>query len=132
MKQLSELQFIDDVVYFEEHTWVKKDGENVVVGISDYAQDQLGEIIFVELPEPGDTFVQNDVFGSVESVKTSSELYMPIGGTVVAINMDLEDAPEMVNSQPYGSGWMLLIKPDNPCEIDDLSSAKDYVQALTD
>ncbi|MBW1660033.1 MAG: glycine cleavage system protein GcvH, partial [Deltaproteobacteria bacterium] len=106
MKELNELILPDDVRFTEEHEWARKEGENVRVGISDYAQDQLGDIVFVELPEVGSSFSKGDEFGTVESVKTVSELYMPIGGEVVAINEELADHPEYVNTDPYGKGWM--------------------------
>ncbi len=96
MKEIEELQFAEDVRYFEEHTWVKQDSDAMLIGISDYAQDQLGEIIFVELPEFDAEFDKGEQFGLVESVKTASELYMPVGGVVVAVNIELEDNPEEV------------------------------------
>lgn len=131
MKESNEYQFSPDVKYFEEHTWAREEGENIVVGISDYAQDQLGEIIYVELPDPGTSLNKNDVFGTVESVKTSSELYMPISGTVITVNESLEDEPETVNTQPYGEGWMITVKPSDPVElIESLLSAEQYSQLV--
>lgn len=132
MKELNELQFTEDVRYFEEHTWVKPDGDELVIGISDYAQDQLGEIIFVELPEPGDTFEKGEQFGVVESVKTASELYMPAGGVVAAVNNELEDNPEMLNQQPFGSGWVIRIKPKDATELEALMDATAYRESLVD
>lgn len=130
MKELNELNFPDDVRYAKSHEWAQTEGNKVKVGISDYAQDQLGDIVFVELPEVGDTFGQGEEFGTVESVKAVSELYMPVAGEVVAINDSLEEAPEKVNNTPYGDGWMLEVKADNPAEMDDLMDNNAYVETL--
>jgi glycine cleavage system H protein len=130
MKEIHELNFPDDLLYFEEHTWVKRDGENVKIGISDYAQDQLGDIVFVELPEPGSIFEKEEVFGTVESVKSISELYMPLAGSVVSVNTVLEDRPELVNQSPYSEGWMIVCKPSNPDESDGLTDAAGYINLL--
>ena len=120
----------DNIRYSNEHLWAKAEGENFKIGISDYAQDQLGDIVFVELPQPGDTFNRNDEFGSVESVKTLSELYMPVGGEIISINSDLEDAPELVNEKPYEDGWMIVVKPVNPAEYDDMMTDEEYIRML--
>ena len=130
MKELNELNFPDDVRYAKSHEWARTDGDKIKIGISDYAQDQLGDIVFVELPEVGDNFGQGEEFGTVESVKAVSELYMPVAGEVVAINDGLEDAPEKVNNTPYGDGWMLEVKADNPAEMDDLMDNNAYVETL--
>ena len=114
-----------------EHIWVRPEGDSALVGISDYAQDQLGEIVFVELPEPGEHLDQNAVFGMVESVKTSSELYMPVSGNVVTINETLEENPELVNSAPFAEGWMVRIEPDDRNDIEILMSAKVYQEMLS-
>ncbi|MGD2099629.1 MAG: glycine cleavage system protein GcvH [Desulfobacterales bacterium] len=130
MKELNELNFPDDVRYAKSHEWARTETDTIKIGITDYAQDQLGDIVFVELPEVGDTFDQGEEFGTVESVKAVSELYMPIAGEVVAINDTLEDAPEKVNNTPYGDGWMLEVKPDNPAEMDGLMDHNAYVETL--
>ncbi len=130
MKELNELNFPDDVRYAKSHEWARLEGDRLKVGISDYAQDQLGDIVFVELPEVGDTFGKGEEFGTVESVKAVSELYLPVAGEVVAINDTLEDAPEKVNNAPYGDGWMLEVKTDNPSEIDDLMDPNAYIETL--
>jgi len=130
MKELNELILPDDVRFTEEHEWARQEGENVRVGISDYAQDQLGDIVFVELPEVGDTFGKGDEFGTVESVKTVSELYMPVGGEIVAINEDLGDHPEYVNTDPYGKGWMIEVKPSDISEMDTLLDKDAYLKHL--
>ena len=130
MKELSELNFPDDVRYAESHEWARSEGESIKVGISDYAQDQLGDIVFVELPEVGDTLGKGEEFSTVESVKAVSELYMPVAGEIVAINDTLEDAPEKVNNTPYGDGWMIEIKAENPSELDDLMDNNAYLGTL--
>lgn len=99
-----------ELLYAKSHEWVKVDGDTATVGITDFAQQQLGDITFVELPDVGDTFDQGDEFGSVESVKAASELYSPIRGEIVAVNDALEDAPEKVNEDPLGEGWLLKFK----------------------
>ncbi len=130
MKELSELNLPDDVRYAESHEWARSEGDTVKVGISDYAQDQLGDIVFVELPEVGDSLDKGEEFGTVESVKAVSELYMPVGGEIVAVNSGLEDNPEWVNNTPYADGWMIEIKPDNPSTIDDLLNNDAYLEKL--
>lgn len=129
MKEISELKFPDDVKYNESHEWVKP-GDTVRIGITDYAQDQLGDIVFVELPPEGETFDKGDEFGTVESVKAVSELYMPVGGEIVATNGALEDAPEKVNGEPYDGGWMIEVKPSDPAEMDALMDKNAYVESL--
>jgi glycine cleavage system H protein len=130
MKELNELNFPDDVRYAESHEWARSEGDKIKVGITDYAQDQLGDIVFVELPEVGDSLEKGEEFGTVESVKAVSELYMPVAGEVVAINETLEDAPEKVNNSPYNDGWMLEIKAENSSELDDLMDNDAYLGTL--
>ena len=130
MKAISELNLPEDVRYTDDHEWAKKNGAVVRMGISDYAQDQLGDIVFVELPEVGRRFDKAEEFGTVESVKAVSELYMPIGGEVTAINDALADAPELVNSDPYDGGWMMEIKASDPAELEALKSKADYLDIL--
>ena len=130
MKELSELNFPDDVRYAESHEWARSEGDRIKAGISDYAQDQLGDIVFVELPEKGETFGKGQAFGTVESVKAVSELYMPVGGEVMAVNAALEESPEKVNNAPYSDGWMIEIKPQNPSELDALLTTAAYLETL--
>ncbi|WP_019156204.1 glycine cleavage system protein GcvH [Robertmurraya massiliosenegalensis] len=118
--------------YSKEHEWVKLEGETARIGISDFAQSELGDIVFVELPEVGDEVVANEPFGSVESVKTVSELYAPISGKVVAINEDLNDSPEFVNESPYEKAWMIVIEPANASDVDNLMSADEYAQLINE
>jgi glycine cleavage system H protein len=130
MKAISELNLPEDVRYTDDHEWAKKNGDVVRMGISDYAQDQLGDIVFVELPEVGSTFDKGEEFGTVESVKAVSELYMPMGGEVTAINEALVDEPERVNNDPYSGGWMMEIKANDSAELDALKSKADYLEML--
>lgn len=111
MKELRELTFPDDLAYAPSHEWARAEGDLVRVGITDFAQDQLGDVVFVELPAAGARFEAGQEFGTVESVKAVSSLYLPLAGEVVQVNGALEDAPQMVNEEPYGAGWLVLVKP---------------------
>ena len=130
MKDVSELKFPEDLHYVESHEWVRAEGGRVRIGITDYAQDQLGDIVFVELPAVGKTFTKGAPFGSVESVKAVSELYMPIDGKVAEINSGLENSPEVVNSNPYDQGWMIVVEPSNPDEVKSLLTRDAYLDKL--
>jgi glycine cleavage system H protein len=130
MKPISELNLPEDLRYTDDHEWAKQNGDVVRIGISDYAQDQLGDIVFVELPEVGSTFAKGDEFGTVESVKAVSEIYMPLGGEVTAVNPALADQPELVNSDPYDGGWMIEVKADDPAELEAMKSKADYLEML--
>jgi glycine cleavage system H protein len=132
MKEISELNLPEDVRYADDHEWARLDGEKVRIGIDDYAQDQLGDIVFVELPNVGDTFAKGDEFGTVESVKAVAELFIPVGGEVLAVNTELEEAPELVNTAPYEAGWMIEIKPSDPAEMDSLMDKPAYLKLLQD
>lgn len=116
----------EDLLYSEEHEWIKKEGDKVRIGITDFAQSELGDIVFVELPEEDDDITAGESFGSVESVKTVSELYSPISGTVVEVNEDLDDTPEAVNESPYEGAWMVLVTPSDESELDKLMTAEQY------
>ena len=130
MKAIEELHFPDDVRYAEDHEWIAQKGGILRIGISDFAQDQLGDIVYVELPSVGDTFEKGAEFGTVESVKAVSELYIPVGGEIVAINTELEDAPEAVNNTPYTEGWMVEVKPSDPAELEALMDQTAYLDML--
>ena len=130
MKEIDALALPDTVRYTKDHEWAAEDGDLFKIGISDYAQDQLGDIVFVELPQVGDTFEKGAEFGTVESVKAVSELYMPLGGEVLAVNEKLEESPELVNNEPYTGGWMIKIKPANTDEMEQLMSKKAYLDML--
>lgn len=121
-----------DLLYTEEHEWARVEGDTVVVGITNYAQDELGDVVYVELPLVGDTVRQSDPFGVIESVKAASDLYAPASGEVVEINSQLEDAPELVNTDPYGDGWMIKIAPsDWDAEKENLMSAAEYEDTIS-
>ena len=121
---------LKDLRYSKEHEWVKVEGDKMRIGISDFAQSELGDIVFVELPEVGATISVDEPFGSVESVKTVSELYAPISGTIVEANEALNDNPEYVNESAHEKAWMIVIEPSNPSEIDDLMTAEQYEEML--
>jgi glycine cleavage system H protein len=116
----------EDLSYTKDHEWVRVKGEEATVGITDHAQNQLGDVVYVELPKVGDKFEASEPFGSVESVKAVSEIYMPLSGSVLAINETLNDSPELVNEDPYGDGWMITIKIENASQVDGLLSAIEY------
>ncbi|MFS0636982.1 glycine cleavage system protein GcvH [Mesobacillus foraminis] len=118
--------------YSEEHEWVKTEGEKIRVGITHFAQSELGDIVFVELPEIGDTVTADEPFGSVESVKTVSELYAPVSGKVVEVNEELNDNPEFVNESPYEKAWMIVIEPSDAGEMDSLMTADQYEEMINE
>lgn len=119
-----------DLLYSEEHEWVKKEGDKVRIGITDFAQSELGDIVFVELPEVGDEIEADEPFGSVESVKTVSELYAPISGKVVEVNEELEDSPEFVNESPYEKAWMVKVEVSDLDQLNELLSAEQYSEMI--
>ena len=118
----------ENLLYTQEHEWVRVNGNNAIVGITQFAQDQLGDIVFVELPEVGTLIEQETPFGVVESVKTVSDLYAPVSGTVKAVNQDLESNPEQVNNEPYGSGWIIEIEISDKNELEKLMSPEKYIE----
>ncbi|MDZ5783572.1 glycine cleavage system protein GcvH [Marinococcus luteus] len=122
----------DELLYSEEHEWVKKEDGRLRVGVTDFAQSELGDIVFVELPEVGDELEAGEPFGSVESVKTVSELYAPVTGKVVEVNENLDDSPEFVNESPYEKAWMIVVEPSNESELDDLMSPAQYSDMVSD
>ncbi len=130
MKEINDLNLPDNLKYTDDHEWTNTSGDVVTIGINDYAQDQLGEIVFVELPEEGDTFSKGDEFGSVESVKAVSEIYIPISGEIVEVNENLEDAPELVNESCYEGGWLIKVKPEDASELDSLMDKAAYLDML--
>lgn len=121
-----------DLRYSKEHEWVKVDGNTARIGITHFAQSELGDIVFVELPEVGDDIEANESFGSVESVKTVSELYAPISGKVVEVNENLEDSPEFVNESPYENAWMIVIELSDESEVEKLMSAEEYENMISE
>ena len=112
--------------YTKDHEWVKVDGDVAVVGITDYAQDQLGDIVFVDIQTQGETLDKEEVFGAIEAVKTVADAFMPVSGEIIEVNAALEGAPQTVNTDPYGEGWMIKIKLTNPAELDELMDADAY------
>ena len=120
------MKFPDDLKYTREHEWVRIKGKKAVVGITDYAQKELGDVVYVELPEVGDEVVHDEQFGVIESVKTVSDLFSPLTGEVVKVNEELEDRPELVNEDPYIDGWMIQIELSEPNEVGKLLSSEDY------
>ena len=115
-----------DLKYTKDHEWVRVEGEEAVIGITDFAQSELGDIVFVEIETEGEELEQEEVFGTVEAVKTVSDLFMPISGEVIAFNEELEDSPEKVNEDPYEEGWMIRVKIADAAQLDALLSAEDY------
>lgn len=116
----------DDLLYTKDDEWILVDGDEGVVGLTDYAQDALSDIVYVELPDEGDSFEMGETFGVVESVKAAADLYMPVAGEVTAVNEELPDVPEVLNSDPYGEGWMVKIKIADPNELEDLMDPSSY------
>ena len=115
-----------DLKFTKDHEWIRIEGDEAVIGITDFAQGELGDIVFVEIETEGEELDQEEVFGTVEAVKTVSDLFMPICGEVIAFNEELEGAPEKVNEDPYGDGWMIRVKIDEPSQLDELLSAEQY------
>ncbi len=119
-----------NLLFTKDHEWIKIEGSEALIGITDYAQTELGEIVYVELPAVGDSIVIENTFGSVEAVKAVSDLFMPVSGEVLDTNPLLEDKPELINEDPYGEGWMIRIKLNNPAEVDGLLSPEAYTQLI--
>jgi glycine cleavage system H protein len=116
----------DTLRYSATHEWVRVDGDRATIGITDFAQDQLGDIVYLELPEAGRKLQHEDVFGVVESVKAVSDLYSPVTGEILEVNEPILDTPEIINTDPYGAGWMLVVRLEKPAELDALMSAAEY------
>ena len=121
-----------NVKYTSEHEWLRLDGETGYVGITDYAQNQLGDIVFVDITTEGETLAKGEVFGTIEVVKTVSDLFLPIGGEILEVNPLLEENPELVNKDPYGEGWLIKIRPTNPEEMNELLDAEAYKQLINE
>jgi glycine cleavage system H protein len=130
MKEIQELELPENLRYTEDHEWALPEGGRIKIGISDYAQDQLGDIVFVELPRKGDRFEKGGEFGTVESVKAVVELFIPIGGEILTVNSTLDGSPDLVNKDPYGDGWMIEIKPSASDELEALMTRDAYVEYL--
>ena len=120
----------ENLKYTKDHEWVRVDGDTAIVGVTDYAQEQLGDIVFIEIEVEGESLDKEEVFGTIEAVKTVSDMFMPVSGEVIELNPALEDSPELVNTDPYGEGWMIKIKMSNADEVNELMNAEDYKGSL--
>lgn len=120
----------EELKYSKDHEWIRIDGETAVVGLTDYAQDQLGEIVFVELPQEGEEFAKGDAFGVVESVKAVNDVFLPVSGVIIEVNDPLTDSPETLNEDPYGEGWMIKTSILDNAELDGLLSAQEYEEHI--
>ncbi|GAA4143986.1 glycine cleavage system protein GcvH [Sphingobacterium kyonggiense] len=120
------MNFPSELKYTKDHEWIRVEGDEAVIGITDFAQRELGDIVFVDINTVGDEVAANEVFGTIEAVKTVSDLFMPVNGTVLAVNDAIDASPELVNSDPYGEGWIIRVKLSNPAEVDSLLSADGY------
>ncbi|RHU28136.1 MULTISPECIES: glycine cleavage system protein GcvH [Parabacteroides] len=124
------MNFPADLKYTKDHEWIRVDGAVAYVGITDYAQSELGEIVYVDITTEGETIAKEEVFGTIEAVKTVSDLFMPVSGEVIQGNSELDDKPELVNEDVYGNGWLIKISISDPSELDDLLSAAEYEQLI--
>ncbi len=124
------MQFPENLKYSKDHEWIRVEGDEAYVGITAFAQGELGDIVFIDVDTEGETLAQDDVFGSIEAVKTVSDLFLPVAGEVLEINEALEDAPEKVNEDPYGEGWIVKIKMSDPSELESLMDAAAYQEHL--
>ncbi len=120
----------EDLLYTKDHEWLRIDGEYGIIGITDFAQGELGDIVFVEIETLGETLKKEEVFGTIEAVKTVSDLFMPVGGEIAEVNPDIEASPELINNDPYGKGWMVKIKISDKAECDNLLTAEKYKALL--
>ena len=126
------MEFPANIKYTNEHEWIRLEGEKAYVGITDYAQDQLGDIVFVDITTEGENLAQGEVFGTIEVVKTVSDLFLPVGGEILEVNPELEERPELVNEDPYGKGWLVRIRPNDVSEMDGLLDAEAYKQIINE
>ena len=124
------MNFPEDLKYTKDHEWIRVEGDVAYVGITDYAQSELGEIVYVDITTEGETVAKEEVFGTIEAVKTVSDLFMPASGEVLEVNAELEDAPELVNQEPYGKGWLIKVSVAYAAELDSLLSAEEYQQLI--
>lgn len=120
-----------DLKYTSDHEWIRVEGDSITIGITDYAQGELGDVVFVELPNAGDQFTKGDVAATIEAVKTVADVFMPVSGTVEASNESLDDDSDLINQDAYGAGWILKVKVSDPSELDDLLSAADYQASIS-
>ena len=126
------MEFPTNIKYTNEHEWIRLEGDTAYVGITDYAQQQLGDIVFIDVTTEGETLDKGEVFGAIEVVKTVSDLFLPIGGEILEVNPQLEEHPELVNQDPYGEGWIIKLKPTDASELDDLLDAAGYKEIINE
>lgn len=126
------MEFPTNIKYTNEHEWIRWEGDTAYVGITDYAQQQLGDIVFIDVTTEGETLDKGEVFGIIEVVKTVSDLFLPIGGEILEVNPQLEEHPELVNQDPYGEGWIIKLKPTDASELDDLLDAAGYKEIINE
>ena len=124
------MKILENLKYTKDHEWIKVEGEQVYIGITDFAQHELGDIVFVDVTSEGSTLDREEVFGSIEAVKAVSDMYMPVSGEVLEFNEKLETEPVLINSDPYGDGWIIKVRLTNPAELDDLLDAEQYKEVL--
>jgi len=129
-KTVAELNLPAELRYTDEHIWVRADGDALVLGVSDYAQDQLGEVVYVDLPSEGDTFAAGDEFGEVESIKSVNKLFMPVAGEITAVNPELDGTPTLLNASCYDRGWLVKVRPEDAASVEKLLSADAYKAVL--
>jgi glycine cleavage system H protein len=129
-EDIDNLKFPDDIKYTETSEWAKVEGDSVRVGITDFAQHELTDIVYVEIPEPGASITKGEEFGVVESVKAAADFYAPVTGEVMEANEQLNDSPDLLNKDPYGEGWMVVIKVSDPSELESLLSREDYIEHI--
>ena len=120
----------EELKYTAEHEWIRVEGDELVIGVTDFAQGELGDVVFLEIETEGETLDKGEIFGTIEAVKTVSDLYMPLDGEVLEVNPALEDAPELINSSPFDQGWMIRVKLSDPAQLDDLMSAATYAELI--
>ena len=120
------MNIADSLLYTDDHEWIKIEESKAIIGITDFAQSELGDIVFIEFPDEGDTFQKGDTIGTIEAVKTVADLYAPVSGKILELNLELDDNVELINSDPIGKGWLIKMELFNPDEISDLLSAEDY------
>ncbi len=129
-QKIKAMNFPNDLKYTKEHEWIRVEGDTIVIGITDYAQSELGDIVYVEIPVVGEQLSQGDTLGTIEAVKTVADIYMPVDGEVLEVNPELEDAPELINSDPYGKGWIVKAKISDPAQLDGLLTADQYKEMI--
>jgi glycine cleavage system H protein len=129
-KTISIMKILDDLRYTKDHEWLRVEDDHAVIGITDFAQGELGDIVFIEVETEGENLDKEETFGTIEAVKTVSDMFMPISGEIIAFNEKLESEPELVNKDPYGEGWIIKVKMNDPAEVDDLLTADQYKELL--